>query len=163
MARLALDGEVLETRRGRLLADRPELHLELVADTSWLGASHGTLASGGPVPPAHVHREHADCFLVLEGGLRLLLADGEQAVQGEAWVQVPAGVVHTFAPVGQVRMLNVHAPAAGYSGFIERLAAPPGPRTSTGRGRGSTSTIRPRTAVSTLPRRSRCNSAESAA
>ena len=74
--------KVLEPRRGRLLADRPELHLELVADTSWLGASYGTLASGGPVPPAHVHHEHADCFLVLEGGLRLVLASGEQTVKG---------------------------------------------------------------------------------
>jgi mannose-6-phosphate isomerase-like protein (cupin superfamily) len=119
--------KVIETHHGRLLADRPELRLELVADTSWLGASHGMLAPGGPVPPLHVHREHADCFLVLEGGLKLLLADGEQAVTGEAWVQVPAGVVHTFAPVEQVRMLNVHAPSAGYSGFIQRLASATGP------------------------------------
>jgi mannose-6-phosphate isomerase-like protein (cupin superfamily) len=118
---------VLEASRGELLADRPELRLELVADTSWLGASHGTLAPGGPVPPAHVHREHADCFLVLEGGLRLLLADGERTVEGEAWVQVPAGVVHTFAPAGRVRMLNLHAPACGYRGFIERLAKAAGP------------------------------------
>ena len=119
--------KALETRRGRLLADRPELRLELVADTPWLGASHGTLAPGGPVPPAHVHREHADCFLVLAGSLRLALADGERTVEGEAWVQVPAGVVHTFAPVGAVRILNVHAPEAGYVGFIERLANAAGP------------------------------------
>ena len=119
--------QAIETHRGRLLADRPELHLELVADTSWLGAAHGTLAPGGPVPPSHVHLEHADCFLVLEGGLRLLLTDGEQTVTGEAWVQVPAGVVHTFAPTGRVRMLNVHTPSAGYSGFIQRLANATGP------------------------------------
>ena len=119
--------KVFEAREGKLLADRPELHLELVADTSWLGASHGTRGSGWPVPPAHVHREHADCFLVLEGGLRLLLADGEREVQAGAWVQVPAGVVHTFAPVGRVRILNVHAPASGYSGYIQRLASAAGP------------------------------------
>ena len=119
--------KALETRRGTLLADRPELYLELVADTPWLGASHGTLASGGPLPPPHVHREHADCFLVLEGGLRLLLADGEREVQDGAWVQVPAGVVHTFAPVGRVRMLNLHTPASGYSGYIQRLASAAGP------------------------------------
>ncbi len=117
-----------EICRGTLLADRPELHLELVADTPWLGASHGTLGSGGPVPAAHVHREHADCFLVLEGGFRLLLADGERTVQDGAWVQVPAGVVHTFAPVGQVRILNVHAPALGYSSYIQRLARADGPK-----------------------------------
>ena len=119
--------KVIEAQAGQLLADRPELHLELVADTSWLGASHGILGSGGPVPPAHVHREHADCFLVLEGGLRLLLADGEREVQDGAWVQVPAGVVHTFAPVGRVRILNVHTPASGYSGYIQRLASAAGP------------------------------------
>jgi mannose-6-phosphate isomerase-like protein (cupin superfamily) len=120
-------GRAIEIRRGELLADRPELRLELVADTPWLSMSHGTLGAGGPTPPAHVHREHADCFLVLEGGLRLALADGERTVEGESWVQVPAGVVHTFAPVERVRILNVHAPSAGYRGFIERLARAAGP------------------------------------
>jgi len=119
--------KVVEARPGKLLADRPELHLELVADTPWLGAAHGTLGSGGPLPPPHVHREHADCFLVLEGGLRLLLADGEREVQDGAWVQVPAGVVHTFAPVGRLRMLNVHTPPSGYSGYIQRMASAAGP------------------------------------
>jgi quercetin dioxygenase-like cupin family protein len=128
------DATVLEAHRGRLLADRPEVALELVADTPWLGVSHGTLAPGGPVPPAHVHREHADCFLVLQGVLRLLLEGRDRTVTHPAWVQVPAGVVHTFMPgagagggVGRVRVLNVHAPSAGYAGFIERLATAAGP------------------------------------
>jgi mannose-6-phosphate isomerase-like protein (cupin superfamily) len=121
------DVTVLEARHGRLLTERPELFLELVADTPWLAGSHGTLAPGGPLPPPHVHREHADCFLVLEGGLCLRLADGERTVEGEAWVQVPAGVVHTFAPVEQARIINLHAPSVGYAGFIERLVNATGP------------------------------------
>jgi mannose-6-phosphate isomerase-like protein (cupin superfamily) len=109
---------------GELLTDRPGLRIVLLAETEDLSASYAVTGAGGPFPPPHVHREHADCFLVLDGAVGFRLGEAEHAVEAESWVQVPRGIVHTFAPAGDApaTFVNVHAPSRGYGSFARGLA-----------------------------------------
>jgi len=89
----------------------------LLADDEALTVSHFRYGASGPQP--HVHRNHADCFLLLDGTMRMRLGDDERHVEPVSWVQVPAGVVHTFAPESsEVTFLNVHAPSCGFGAYL---------------------------------------------
>ncbi len=62
----------------------------------------------------HTHADHADSFYVLEGEIEFTLGD-EQIVAGPGtWVSAPAGTVHGFRTLSEVRFLNVHAPNTGF-------------------------------------------------
>ncbi|HEU0334975.1 MAG TPA: cupin domain-containing protein [Gaiellaceae bacterium] len=115
----------MEAEAGELLTDRPGLRVALLAETEDLSVSHALVASGGPFPPPHVHRRHADCFLVTGGAVSFRLGEAERVVEAESWVQVPAGIVHTFAPAGDgpAAFVNVHTPSCGYGEFVRGLAA----------------------------------------
>lgn len=115
----------MEIAGAELLTDRPGLRVALAAETEDLSVSHAVVAPGGPFPPPHVHRGHADCFLVLEGAVAFRLGGAERVVEAPAWVQVPRGVVHTFGPAGDgpATFVNVHAPSRGYGSFVRGLAA----------------------------------------
>ena len=100
-------------RRGvtsqRVLAELPEYEaIELTFEPGWEG-----------VDP-HSHDDHVDSFYVLEGEVEFQV--GERTIRGGrgTYVAVTRGVVHGFRNAGQgpIRVLNIHAPAAG---FIERL------------------------------------------
>src|SRR5438445_179028 len=85
----------------------------------------------GPGP--HYHERHVDSFYVLEGELEFP-AVGATVVAGPGtYVFAPPGTVHAFtnrtppgvehgvAPsTGPVRLLNVHAPDAGFAGSLRR-------------------------------------------
>jgi mannose-6-phosphate isomerase-like protein (cupin superfamily) len=110
---------------GEVLTDRPGLRVSLLAETEDLSVTHAIVASGGPFPPPHVHRRHADCFLVTGGAVSFRLGEDERVVEAESWVQVPAGIVHTFAAAGDelAAFVNVHTPSCGYGAFVRGLAA----------------------------------------
>jgi quercetin dioxygenase-like cupin family protein len=115
----------VEVQTGELLADRPGFRVTLLADMEDLGATITLASSGIPSPPMHVHDRHADCFLVLEGSLRLEL-EGETRVAGpQTWIQVPQGVVHTFGQAGDepARIVNVHTPSGGIGAYMRALMA----------------------------------------
>jgi quercetin dioxygenase-like cupin family protein len=106
-------GETL--RRGerfhRVLAELPELEaIEL-----WFGP--------GFVVEPHVHEDHADNFLVLEGECEFTYGDAVFRRGPGTWVSVPRGLRHGFrnAGSGDLRLLNVHAPNVG---FIAELREP---------------------------------------
>src|SRR6478735_5452626 len=102
---------------GELIDDRPGRRIELLADDEALTVTHFRFAGAGPQP--HVHRLHADCFLVLDGTMRMRVGDDERLVEPLSWVQVPHGIVHTFAPAdGEATFLNVHAPACGFGAYL---------------------------------------------
>jgi quercetin dioxygenase-like cupin family protein len=93
----------------RVLAELPEYEaIELTFEPGWEG-----------VDP-HTHDDHVDSFYVLEGEVEFLT--GERTIRGGpgTYVAVPRGVLHGFRNAGdsRIRLLNIHAPAAG---FIERL------------------------------------------
>jgi mannose-6-phosphate isomerase-like protein (cupin superfamily) len=78
--------------------------------------------AAGRVLEAHVHAGEDDAFYILEGELTFEFgADSVPAPPG-TFVLVPPGVEHAFRNdgPGQVRMLNIHAPA----GFDRRIGLP---------------------------------------
>jgi quercetin dioxygenase-like cupin family protein len=72
-----------------------------------------TLEAGSEAGEPHVHRRHADAFLVIEGELEFPTGP-ERTLRAPAGslVVAPPGVVHAFprALTERARFLNVHAP-----------------------------------------------------
>ena len=74
----------------------------------------------GEGPPLHVHHEHADAFLVVEGELKFTL--GSEPFRGPAgtFFLAPPDVVHTFENDGTAvaRFFNFHMPATGFADYM---------------------------------------------
>jgi quercetin dioxygenase-like cupin family protein len=68
----------------------------------------------------HFHRQHADSFYVLEGGLAVLVRDDEKPLSPGACACAPPDVVHGFKSTSRARFLNFHTPDGG---FAENLRA----------------------------------------
>jgi quercetin dioxygenase-like cupin family protein len=86
---------------------------------------------------SHFHRQHADSFYVLEGGLAVLVHDEEKPLGPGAFVCAPPDVVHGFRSTSRARFLNFHTPDGrfaenlreqdrGEPGGFDSVAAPPG-------------------------------------
>ena len=103
---LAGDGERFERgdRRITILADTPELSLlEMDVTPGWEG-----------VDP-HSHDDHLDGFFVLDGEIEFLAGHASDG----AVMAAPPGTVHGLhRPAGDARLLNFHAPDAGFAGRI---------------------------------------------
>ena len=102
------DGGERLTRRlteNVIRAETTELSLfELTFDERWEG-----------VDPHH-HDDHTDSFFVLDGEVDFLLGDETVRVGAGTYFAAPPGVTHGFRPVGPARLLNLHAPDAGFAG-----------------------------------------------
>jgi quercetin dioxygenase-like cupin family protein len=73
------------------------------------------LEPGFEGPDPHAHDDHVDSFYVLEGEAEFELGDEWLLLAAGSFVAAPPGVVHTFASGrGPSRLLNVHAPSAGF-------------------------------------------------
>jgi mannose-6-phosphate isomerase-like protein (cupin superfamily) len=107
----------------RLLADREGLRVALLADVEEIGIVEIQSSLDEPSPPLHLHRRHVESFYLLEGELTFTAAGNELRARAGSWVQVPAGVPHTFAPAGAapVRFLNLHTPSCGFGTFLRGL------------------------------------------
>ena len=95
--------------------------LRLLADVEELAVAHVTSDGDSGSPPLHVHDEHAESFYVLTGELVLTAEDEEIRAREGTWVQIPAGVAHTFAVDGPTEFLSVHAPNRGFGAFARAL------------------------------------------
>jgi quercetin dioxygenase-like cupin family protein len=71
----------------------------------------------GPEP--HAHEDHVDSFYVLDGEVEFHVG-GETVLLGAgSFVAAPPGVVHAFAAgPRRSRLLNVHAPSAGFHDWL---------------------------------------------
>jgi quercetin dioxygenase-like cupin family protein len=66
-------------------------------------------------PDLHVHEDHVDSFYVLEGEAGFSFGDEKLVLGAGSFVAAPPGVEHTFSSgPGRSRLLNVHAPSAGF-------------------------------------------------
>jgi quercetin dioxygenase-like cupin family protein len=63
----------------------------------------------------HSHDDHVDSFFVLDGEVAFHLEGDTVRVGAGTYVAAPPGVVHGFRPVGRARLLNIHAPDAGFA------------------------------------------------
>ena len=102
-----------------------DLGVTLLADIEQLGIVEVRSLPGAVVPPLHVHANHAEAFLVLEGELTVRLEDREHRAGPDTWVFIPPEVVHTFAVTGdgRARFLDLHLPSSGFGDFVRGLEA----------------------------------------
>jgi mannose-6-phosphate isomerase-like protein (cupin superfamily) len=110
---------------GELVADRPGLRVDLLADVEEIAIAEVRSEPGQAPPPSHLHRRHVESFYVLAGELAFTVAARELRAEAGTWVQVPAGVAHTFAVAGsgEARFLNLHTPSCGFGDFVRALHA----------------------------------------
>jgi mannose-6-phosphate isomerase-like protein (cupin superfamily) len=106
---------VLRGGEGELLRSG-EREVRAKLDVEALALTESIYEAGEEGPGDHFHREHHDCFYVLEGELTFVV-EGETVRVGEGgFVAVPPMVVHTFRNegTGRARFLNMHAPSRGF-------------------------------------------------
>jgi quercetin dioxygenase-like cupin family protein len=83
------------------------------------------LEPGYEGPALHAHDGHVDSFYVLEGEAAFALGDEQLVLGAGSFVAVPPGVAHTFASGnGRARLLNVHAPSAGFHDWLREQGGP---------------------------------------
>ena len=106
------------------VAERPGLHVELLADVDELGISENRLEPAAETDPRHVHRRHVESLYVLGGELTVTLDGRELRATTGTWVQIPAGVAHEYACSGSdgARFLELHTPGSGYGASLRALA-----------------------------------------
>jgi quercetin dioxygenase-like cupin family protein len=80
------------------------------------------LEPGFEGPDPHAHEDHVDSFYVVEGEADFLMDGAQLRLGAGSFVAAPAGVEHTFwnAGPGTARLLNVHAPSAGFHDYLRR-------------------------------------------
>jgi quercetin dioxygenase-like cupin family protein len=112
-------------REGERIAGDGELGVTLLADLDEIGIVDVRAKPSDSTPPLHFHERHAECFLVLDGEIRLRLEDRELQAGPETWVLVPPGVLHTFGVSGDsiAHFLNIHVPSCGFGDFVRGLHA----------------------------------------
>jgi len=113
---------VLRAGEGEDLSDGAEREVLAKLDVEGLALTESRYDAGESGPGDHFHREHHDCFYVLEGELTFVV-EGETMRVGEGgFVAVPPMLVHTFRNEGPgvARFLNLHAPGKR---FVEHLRA----------------------------------------
>lgn len=109
--------------QGEIIGDSPDRTVELLAE---LDPVHATISRFGPGRDGadlHVHREHTDVFVVLEGTLTLKVEGGVRMVGGGTVVLVPPMVVHGFrnASDADVWYVNLHVPGTGFGDYMRGL------------------------------------------
>lgn len=126
--RPASDAFVHRTGEGETVTDRAERTIRILADIPELTLTWTRYSQGEVGPDPHIHKEHCDCFYVLDGGLVLVVgADLERVVAGAGtFVLAPPEVVHTFRNEGpaEATFLNLHAPSKGFAEFLRNPDAP---------------------------------------
>jgi quercetin dioxygenase-like cupin family protein len=82
---------------------------------------------GGPL--AHIHRNEAETFYVLEGEIEFLLGDRIITATGGDYINVPRGNVHRFHNAGsaRARLILTFSPAGMEKFFEETLERAPDP------------------------------------
>jgi quercetin dioxygenase-like cupin family protein len=101
---------VRENRTLAVLGDEPQLSaIEIAFDPSFA------------VEP-HRHADHVDSFFVLDGEVEFALGERTLRAGAGTWMSAPPGAEHGFrnASPSRARVLNVHAPDAGFAAALPR-------------------------------------------
>ena len=105
---------------GDKITDRPERKATVLVETKELTISEFDYGPGERGAQRHVHRQHADAFLVLEGEFTFHLRDGSRSLGAGTLVVFPPGVVHGFDndSSGHTRAFNFHMPSFGFADYM---------------------------------------------
>jgi mannose-6-phosphate isomerase-like protein (cupin superfamily) len=107
------------SRTGETLVDIPEATVRVLADRPELVLTYMRSRNEGG-PGRHLHRQHADGFIVLEGEFAFEL-DDERSTRGAGTALViPREVIHRYEheTSEQGQFLNIHAPAMGFAEYL---------------------------------------------
>ena len=105
---------------GENITDRPDRRATVLLETDELTISEFHYGAGQRGAKPHVHREHADAFLVLEGEFTFHLRDSSQALPAGTLLVLPSGVVHGFDndSDAHARCFNFHLPSFGFADYM---------------------------------------------
>ena len=105
---------------GENITDRPGRRATVLVESDELTISEFDYGLGERGAPRHVHREHADAFLVLDGEFTFHLHDDSRVLPAGTLVVFPPGVVHGFDndSSGHTRALNFHMPSFGFADYM---------------------------------------------
>jgi quercetin dioxygenase-like cupin family protein len=105
---------------GDNITNRPDRRATVLVESEELTISEFDYGPGERGAPRHVHREHADAFLVLDGEFTFHLYDGSRMLPGGTLVVFPPGVVHGFDndSSGHTRAFNFHMPSFGFADYM---------------------------------------------
>jgi quercetin dioxygenase-like cupin family protein len=107
------------SRTGETLVDIPEATVRVLVDRPELVLTYMRSRNEGG-PGRHIHRQHADGFVVLEGEFAFELGE-ERITRGEGTaVVIPPEVVHRYEheTTDQGGFLNIHAPAMSFADYL---------------------------------------------
>jgi quercetin dioxygenase-like cupin family protein len=113
LLRAGVEGEEVTNRS-------PERRATLLVDAGELTIAEFAYGPGERGAKLHVHHDHADAFLVVEGEFTFHLRDGSRALPAETLVVFPPGVVHGFDNDSDAtaRCFNLHVPASGFADYL---------------------------------------------
>jgi quercetin dioxygenase-like cupin family protein len=105
---------------GENITNRPERRATVLVEDEELTISEFHYGAGERGAQRHVHREHADAFLVLDGEFTFHLRDESLTLPAETLVVFPPGVVHGFDndSAGHTRAFNFHMPSSGFADYM---------------------------------------------
>lgn len=105
---------------GDRITDRPERRATVLVETDELTISEFHYGAGERGAPPHVHRAHADAFLIVEGEFTFHLRDGSRSLGAGTLVVFPPGVVHGFDndSNAHARAFNFHTPSFGFAAYM---------------------------------------------
>jgi quercetin dioxygenase-like cupin family protein len=105
---------------GETITDRPGRRATLLVDTEELTLSEFHYGAGERGAKPHVHLEHADVFIVVEGEFTFASRVGSIAGTTGTLFVFPPGVVHGFDndSDADARCFNLHVPASGFADYL---------------------------------------------
>jgi quercetin dioxygenase-like cupin family protein len=105
---------------GERITDRPGRRLTLYADSEHLTLTEHEYGPGQRGATPHIHHDHSDAFLVLEGEVQITFESGPLSASAGTFVLIPPDVVHSFDNTSDAaaRFFNVHAPACGFGDYL---------------------------------------------
>lgn len=105
---------------GEAITDRPSRRATILIDGDELIVSEFAYGPGERGAERHVHREHADGFLVVEGEIAFHHRDGTLAAPAGTLFVFPPNAVHGFdnASGAPMRCFNLHMPASGFGDYL---------------------------------------------
>jgi mannose-6-phosphate isomerase-like protein (cupin superfamily) len=105
---------------GESITDRPNRRATLLVDADELTVTEFSYGPGERGAKLHVHRDHADGFLVVEGEFAFHNREGTLAASAGTLVLFPPHVVHGFDSGSDAtsRCFNFHMPASGFADYL---------------------------------------------
>ena len=105
---------------GEKITDRPERRATVLVDADELIVSEFAYGAGQRGAELHVHHDHADAFLVVEGEFSFALRDGRLRGAAGTLVVFPPDLAHGFDndSAAAARSYNLHMPSSGFGDYL---------------------------------------------